>query len=97
MNITITQTQFWVIAAGITMLIVAAYGLGYQASNAWTAYLVRRAEQKARDADRRGRELIAWVRENWPNELAAYEQGTAAGYQLGLDHGADLDVDEEAA
>lgn len=91
----ITYEQLAVITLGLAMVAAACYALGYQAADHSNAYVVRQERNRAQLAERQKRELGAWVRKNWPDELEAFNNGHAQGYQQGIDHAMLIDDDEE--
>jgi hypothetical protein len=75
----------------IAILVVVslfAWALGY--STAWAkseAWEVRCREIVAQKAA-----LATWVRDNWPDEYAAYRRGVAEGYQQGVSQAVELEA-----
>ena len=92
----ISQQGAAVICLGLAMIAVACFALGYQAGDHRNAYVTRQARSQLRMVQRQKHELGKWVRENWPNELAAFERGHSEGYQQGIDHGALMDETDAA-
>ena len=85
------------ICIGLVMIAAGCYAFGYQTGDHHNRYVMRRMRDQLRQVEKQKRELGKWVRENWPNELAAFENGHSQGYQQGFDHAHILEYDEEDA
>lgn len=84
------------ICVGLVMIAIACFALGYQAGDHSNQYVLRSIRSQLHMVQKQKRELGEWVRENWPNEYAAFRQGHTAGYQQGIDHMALMDEEDAA-
>jgi len=84
----------WLIAATIAAVAAISFLLGYYAADHSAQKALRMVRGQLRFAERQRHELGRWIRENWPNETAAYRRGVTDGYQQGIDQGPTLLEDE---
>jgi hypothetical protein len=69
----------------------AAYYLGYDAGKASDERILDGITRQRDQLAYQQRQLTGWVQRNWPDELAAYDNGWDSGYGKGLVHGPALE------
>lgn len=78
----------------IASAMVIVFLLGFNAAQNRNGRISRGLRGQLRLAERQRHQLTKWVRENWPNEYAAYQRGVQEGYQQGVLQGPSLAEDE---
>lgn len=83
--------------AFLAIALVGGFVLGYAQAHAHE-YTDRRMDAaRRRSQQRQYRDLLLWIRANWPDEFEAHRRGVAEGYQQGVSHSPALDEEEAAA
>lgn len=85
-----TATLLLVIFA-MSVIAIAAFYLGYQAAETKERQAKKDLQRQAREVRNQMSKLSRWVRENWPNEYAAYRNGHIEGYQQGVYQASELE------
>lgn len=75
----------WLIG-GACLLAALTYVAGYAVARRELYAAKVALDRSLKLAVTQQRDLVSWIRANWPNEQAAYDLGVAEGYQQGYDH-----------
>lgn len=75
---------------------VASFVLGWFAANTRERRALRATRRERQALEQRIHGIGRWVRENWPDEAAAYRRGHTEGYQQGVLQSPELEADAEA-
>lgn len=65
-------------------LSIASFALGWNVAENRERKAKKILDANLRLAIRQKNDLTSWIRENWPNEYAAHQNGHMAGYQQGV-------------
>lgn len=68
----------------VVVAMLTAFILGFTAADATSRRIQKGLHAQLRLAQDQRYRLAQWVRTNWPNEYAAYQNGFDQGYQQGV-------------
>jgi hypothetical protein len=80
----------WIILA-VILFMLAAFLTGWTMKESRETQAHQKTKNALRQVEKAKRQLTSWVRENWPDEFAAYRAGHQVGYQQGVLQAAELE------
>lgn len=86
--------NFLFLVAGVLILAGSCFWLGWDIAEGRERKAKAYLDKNLKAAIKRERNIHAWIEQNWPTELAAYNDGHLSGYQQGVSQSSALDEDE---